>query len=88
MGYGKIEEVNAVLGLSFEGLKLMAWELFAELERREMIRQGGGTRGIDMRRWVPRELKNLSWGLSYRKGELVPGEGSGRRIRGQSISRT
>lgn len=30
----KIEEVSEVLGLSFDGLEDMAWELFAELEKR------------------------------------------------------
>lgn len=84
----KIEEVSAVLGLLFKGLESMAWELFAELEKREMNSQGRGKRGSDMRCHVPREIKNLSWGLSYGKRDLVAGEGSGRRTRGNTVCRT
>lgn len=28
----KVEEVSKILGLSFEGLEVLAWELFAELD--------------------------------------------------------
>lgn len=47
----KIEEVCEVLGLSFDGLKYMAWELFVELEKRAVVRnnnscKGGGTNNM------------------------------------------
>lgn len=31
-----------MLGLSFEGVEQMAWELFVELEKRALINQGEG----------------------------------------------
>lgn len=66
------EQVSGVLGLSFEGLEHMAWELFAELEKRAPSNQGQGMdRGNERKTKISRELKNLSWGLSYGKEGIL-----------------
>lgn len=74
-----------MLGLSFEGLEPIAWELFTELEKREVARQTEceGRRANKER--IPREIRNLNWGISYEKsGGIggVDGEASARKERG------
>lgn len=66
----RVEEVSKILGLSFEGLEDLAWELFVELEKREAAQLGEGTHISKVREEkIHREVKNLKWGLSYgRKG--------------------
>lgn len=57
----KIEEVSVTLGLSSEGLEHLAWELFAKLEKRVVVRPTKEcTRGSKNSERIPRELKNLS----------------------------
>lgn len=40
-----IEEVSKVFGLSFEGLEPATWELFVQLDKREMARWSPGRQG-------------------------------------------
>lgn len=83
----KMEEISYVLGLSSEGLEVLAWELFAELEKRESGRQAKREGASGNRGSLSRELKNLGWSLSYDKGGVVDGEGFGRKMRGSYASR-
>lgn len=75
--------MSEVLGLSFEGLEHITWELFAELEKKAVVRQVREcTEGSKNSGKIPRELRNLSWGLSYAKGEGSRREETGRKVRG------
>lgn len=53
--------MSEALGLSFDGLEHMAWELFTELEKRAAVRIvsecNGGSKNSGK---IPRELRNLS----------------------------
>lgn len=71
--------MSEVLGLSFEGLKHMAWELFVELEKRAPTKPSNDS---SREKTKKRELRNLQWGLMYNKGEAGEGQGSVRRLRG------
>lgn len=78
-----MEQVSEVLGLSFDGLEQMVWELFAELEKRALMSQGLDTdRGDRDKCRVHRKLKNLRWGMTYGRGGGDGGEISMRRTRG------
>lgn len=60
-----MEQVSKVLGLSFDGLEQMAWELFAKLEKRATHKQAHGKdRGNGEKARLVRKLKNLKWGLT------------------------
>lgn len=78
-----IKQVSEILGLSFKGLEAMAWELFVELEKKAPPNANQGLkRDLVEKAKIPREVKNLWWGLSYSKGGDIVGEGSAMRNRG------
>lgn len=85
----KISEVSDVLGILFDGLEHLAWELFSELEKRAMIRpdkENGGRSSNGGRN--SQKPKNLSWGLSYDKGNGSNGGESERKSRGSFVVST
>lgn len=60
----KMQVVSEVLGVSFDGLEVAAWDLFAELERCSNNKENEKTRKVvkEGRERISQEIKNLSWG--------------------------